>query len=91
MEESGHGSDPQMGTGSGRASRASIEEMERVDEIDGVLSDCVICLDEISIGSEIDAVRMPCFHVYHRNCIQKWLELSSLCPLCRFQMPKEEE
>lgn len=91
MEDSGYRSDTHLGIGSGRASRASIQEMERI-EIDGVLGDCVICLDEIdSIGYEIDAVRMSCLHVYHRNCIHKWLELSNRCPLCRFQMPLEEE
>lgn len=91
MEDSSYGSDTIMGTGSRRASRASIQEMERV-EMNGVLSDCVICLDDIvSVGSEIDALRMPCLHIYHRNCIHKWLQLSNRCPLCRFQMPLEEE
>lgn len=85
-DESGW-SEAHLGNGSGRASWDSIEEMERVEIDDGILRDCVICLDEIvSIGF----VRMPCLHFYHRNCIRKWLELSNLCPLCRFQMPMDE-
>ncbi|KAK2664004.1 hypothetical protein Ddye_002578 [Dipteronia dyeriana] len=46
---------------------------------------CVICLEEISVGSE--ATRMPCSHVYHQDCIVTWLKQSNLCPLCRFQIP----
>ncbi|PKI63227.1 uncharacterized protein LOC116213586 [Punica granatum] len=46
---------------------------------------CVICLEEIPVGSE--AVSMPCSHYYHGDCIANWLHRSSLCPLCRFQMP----
>mmetsp|Transcript_5207 Transcript_5207/g.10623 ORF Transcript_5207/g.10623 Transcript_5207/m.10623 type:complete len:241 (+) Transcript_5207:272-994(+) len=25
----------------------------------------------------------PCDHIYHRRCIEPWLELRSTCPLCR--------
>ncbi|XP_022137468.1 E3 ubiquitin-protein ligase CIP8-like [Momordica charantia] len=87
-EESGSGSDPRVPNGPGRASRASIEEMERAEIELGICGgDCAICLDEIECG----AVGMPCSHIYHRNCIVKWLQQNNLCPLCRFQMPLEME
>lgn len=46
---------------------------------------CAICLEDLSGGSE--AARMPCLHLFHGNCIGKWLERSLFCPLCRFQLP----
>ncbi|KAL3719006.1 hypothetical protein ACJRO7_004016 [Eucalyptus globulus] len=47
--------------------------------------DCVICCEDIVAGSTGSA--MPCCHVYHRECIARWLEKSRTCPLCRFELP----
>ncbi|KAK8569651.1 hypothetical protein V6N13_046700 [Hibiscus sabdariffa] len=46
---------------------------------------CTVCLDELLDGD--DVASMPCDHVYHYDCIVKWLETSHLCPLCRYHMP----
>ncbi|KAK2646830.1 hypothetical protein Ddye_022025 [Dipteronia dyeriana] len=43
---------------------------------------CVICLEELS-SSEREIVGLPCSHVYHRNCITKWLKTTRQCPICR--------
>lgn len=51
--------------------------------------DCVICLDEIKIGSI--ASRMPCSHTFHGLCIEKWLHQSHYCPVCRFEVPTSEQ
>ncbi|EYU28535.1 hypothetical protein MIMGU_mgv11b020749mg [Erythranthe guttata] len=51
---------------------------------------CSICLEDLSPGGDNDfeeALSMPCSHVYHGECIKKWLSISHYCPLCRFQMP----
>ncbi|TQD92007.1 hypothetical protein C1H46_022411 [Malus baccata] len=66
-----------------RTKSISIEELERV-KIEGCGKQCVICLEEMQCGSE--AIRMPCSHEYHESCIVKWLKMSLLCPLCRFEM-----
>lgn len=69
------------------SNRPCIKELEKVrvgkDCVDNYR--CVICLEEIPVGSE--AISMPCLHFYHENCIVNWLQRSSLCPLCRFQIP----
>ncbi|XP_021299868.1 E3 ubiquitin-protein ligase rnf8-B-like [Herrania umbratica] len=49
--------------------------------------DCVICLEELKVGSE--ASQMPCSHTFHSDCIEKWLKQSHYCPVCRFEMPTE--
>ncbi|KAK6142587.1 hypothetical protein DH2020_022935 [Rehmannia glutinosa] len=50
---------------------------------------CSICLEDISnedsCGEEL--ISMPCSHVFHINCITKWLRNSHYCPICRFKMP----
>ncbi|XP_030473021.2 E3 ubiquitin-protein ligase BIG BROTHER-like [Syzygium oleosum] len=48
-------------------------------------TDCAICCDVILAGSKGSS--MPCCHVYHRECIAKWLKKSRTCPLCRFKLP----
>jgi len=51
---------------------------------DGVESTCCICLCDLSDAST--AIRMPrhcCSHVFHRDCIQKWMSVRRTCPLCR--------
>lgn len=65
------------------ATKSSINELERVG-VD-LSQDCSICLESLPIGLQV--VRMPCSHVFHGDCIVKWLERSCHCPVCRFQMP----
>ncbi|KAF9678977.1 hypothetical protein SADUNF_Sadunf07G0092300 [Salix dunnii] len=70
------------------ATKSSIDALERVVfDVSASASDCTVCMEEISAGSE--AIRMPCSHVYHSDCIVQWLQISHLCPLCRYHMPCE--
>ncbi|CAK7355016.1 unnamed protein product [Dovyalis caffra] len=70
------------------ATESSIDGLERVvfDGL-GLARDCTVCMEEIVSGSQ--AIRMPCSHVYHSECIVQWLQTSHLCPLCRYHMPCE--
>ncbi|KAM5548526.1 hypothetical protein ABKV19_000103 [Rosa sericea] len=64
---------------------------------------CAICkddLDPVGVGEEgIDPdpddqqlmiTRLPCSHLFHRNCIVNWLGTSHLCPICRYPMETEQ-
>ena len=45
---------------------------------------CPICIETIKTGSE--CTLLPCGHVYHKNCAQKWLTEKCkrpTCPMCR--------
>jgi hypothetical protein len=42
---------------------------------------CPICQDELKNESTIRT--LPCSHKFHKDCIQKWIEMRNLCPLCK--------
>ncbi|XP_051129823.1 probable E3 ubiquitin-protein ligase RHC2A [Andrographis paniculata] len=67
----------------------SIESsLKKVVVADDSKETCSICL-EVMHGSEFEVMRMPCSHVFHGDCIRKWLRTSHYCPVCRFELPKE--
>ncbi|GAB4841783.1 hypothetical protein Ancab_022507 [Ancistrocladus abbreviatus] len=70
-------------TGTVPARRSAVEALEMVEA--EAARECAICLEEMMGGSEV--IRMPCMHIYHRECIVKWMEKNHVCPLCRFKMP----
>ncbi|MCD7472717.1 hypothetical protein HAX54_014046 [Datura stramonium] len=80
------------GRGMVPASKSSIMELLSnkivVDERN-IKDECMICLEKI--GKERSEVLcMPCSHIFHGECITKWLEKSHYCPLCRFEMRTEQ-
>lgn len=40
---------------------------------------CVICWEELLPGQQ--ARRLPCLHLFHRSCIDRWLTEKPTCPL----------
>lgn len=56
-----------------------VNEDSSVDEEIGDMETCAICLEEDRHLSEMS----NCTHVFHEDCIDKWLRWSNACPLCR--------
>ncbi|XBH88348.1 hypothetical protein VPH35_075638 [Triticum aestivum] len=52
-------------------------------------SGCAVCLDDFKDGDELRS--MPCSHSFHQRCIFRWLQVSRLCPYCRFALPSVDE
>ncbi|PON94750.1 43kDa postsynaptic protein [Trema orientale] len=76
------------------AAKSAVEALEKlIHEYDGVESSdellCVICLEDILTGSRL--IRFPCSHVFHEDCVLRWLESSHNCPLCRFELPTSDD
>ncbi|KAL2543699.1 E3 ubiquitin-protein ligase [Forsythia ovata] len=69
------------------ASDSAIKSLKRniIDDENNGVQSCMVCLDEFFKGSKV--ISMPCSHVFHSNCIKKWLITSHYCPICRFEMP----
>ncbi|GAX74709.1 hypothetical protein CEUSTIGMA_g2157.t1 [Chlamydomonas eustigma] len=46
-----------------------------------VVPQCAICLGDFEHGQEVR--RLPCFHDFHKECIDGWMSQHRTCPLCR--------
>lgn len=45
--------------------------------------ECSICYNKYILD---DACQLSCNHIYHKQCIFRWLENAKTCPLCRRQI-----
>lgn len=43
---------------------------------------CAICLEEYKSMDKVGMIR-NCGHVYHVDCIKKWLSMKNMCPICK--------
>lgn len=51
-------------------------------------SECSICLADLVAGEP--ALRIPCGHLFHEDCVKDWLKKSNECPVCRFELPTDD-
>lgn len=47
---------------------------------------CAICMQEYKEGDELRV--LPCRHEFHTQCVDKWLPMKKICPLCRHDVTK---
>ena len=45
---------------------------------------CPICLQKYKGADMIK--EFPCKHIFHKECIFKWLNKSNVCPLCKYDI-----
>ncbi|XP_042019823.1 E3 ubiquitin ligase BIG BROTHER-related-like [Salvia splendens] len=45
-----------------------------------IIDRCVICQVEYEVGENL--VSLQCDHLYHSECISKWLQINKICPIC---------
>lgn len=50
---------------------------------------CTVCNHDFKIEEEV--VRLPCSHVYHDDCITSWLVKRCTCPMCRWELPTDDQ
>lgn len=48
---------------------------------------CLICLEEFIIGDK--TIFLPCIHIFHAECIKKWLKNQNSCPICKLKISNE--
>ena len=61
-----------------------IETRINVDKLTEDNKRCVICYEDFKDNDE--SIFLPCFHVFHKKCIKKWLKYKDFCPLCKISV-----
>ena len=51
-----------------------------VDALKGEEASCSVCMSEYEQGEKITV--LPCFHSFHSECVNRWLESKPTCPVC---------
>ncbi|XP_068521351.1 E3 ubiquitin-protein ligase ARK2C isoform X3 [Anas acuta] len=57
--------------------KAEQEDGEKLDTDEK----CTICLSMLEDGEDVR--RLPCMHLFHQVCVDRWLATSKKCPICR--------
>lgn len=51
---------------------------------------CSICLSKMLHTKKINLCATTCWHIFHINCINKWIMENNTCPVCRFHQNKND-
>ncbi|XP_054797305.1 E3 ubiquitin-protein ligase At1g12760-like isoform X2 [Prosopis cineraria] len=62
-------------------------EKERL--ISGEDAACCICLTMYEDNDELR--ELACSHLFHKDCVDKWLKINALCPLCKGEVGEVED
>jgi len=77
------------------ASQESIDKLEKCQINEkkmkefGFENTCPVCKDEFIINEE--CILMPCQHHFHKDCLLPWLKERNSCPICRYELPTDDE
>lgn len=50
---------------------------------------CSICLEKMIKGDKIKI--MPCLHRCHESCLDVWLKMKTICPVCQYDLKTVDE
>ena len=45
------------------------------------INNCVICFENFKLNEKI--IKLNCFHIFHKECIENWLNKNNICPVCK--------
>ncbi len=70
-----------------RGMAATDDELDRLqrravseEDISRLGQGCIICISGFVIGEIITT--LPCYHVFHADCLMTWLMINGVCLLC---------
>ncbi|WOL14113.1 E3 ubiquitin-protein ligase [Canna indica] len=48
--------------------------------------DAVCCICLAKYVDDVELRELPCSHCFHKECVDKWLKINALCPLCKTEV-----
>lgn len=73
-------------------SKRVLERLHQVEVDDAFLEhngSCTICFEPFEIKSLV--TKLPCNHSFHMDCLTPWFKDRNNCPLCRYELPVDDE
>ena len=58
--------------------------LEDITKLNDESKKCVICLEEFENNNLINT--LPCAHIFHSECLKKWVSNKPSCPTCRLNL-----
>jgi hypothetical protein len=52
---------------------------------------CVICMNDVHAAPATDYMLTPCDHLFHTECLERWMEVKRACPTCRAALPASSD
>lgn len=66
------------------ATEANINNLEIIlYKQDNTPKECTICFENFAESDSVIYLNCEMRHVYHADCLKKWLRVNAICPLCR--------
>jgi len=71
-------------------SKAALDKLPLLPVTEKLLEErCLVCQENFAL--EESALRLPCDHHFHKDCVMSWLESHCTCPTCRYELPVDDK
>jgi hypothetical protein len=73
------------------ASKQALDELVQVpvsEQDVAAKTTCSVCMEEFKLSDM--ATKLPCTHMFHKDCLMPWLQSNHTCPVCRFALKTED-
>ena len=60
---------------------SEVEGFLLTDDDGDAAHECAVCLERLQPAERVRV--LPCIHVFHQKCVDKWLARSAACPTCK--------
>jgi len=56
----------------------------------GQCEECSICMLEYHEGDKVICLDCSALHIFHEECLKRWLKINGNCPICRERVDKSQ-
>jgi len=65
-----------------------ISQIKDINKLDEEKKKCLICLENFKTGEY--TIILPCIHIFHSDCIKRWMKAKNICPICKYKIDSFE-